>query len=459
MRKEALIIQFIWLLFIFAYLPLSKPLPSLLMEPRSPNHSLIQHESNSIQPRPSLETALQTAQNTQEALDRLLKFRSNPSSLPEAPPTIFGTREKAVKVVSRPIDPLQPPRFKVKKVQKPIAEAPAPVMHSHPRLSKLDKEQRKLQSAAWKIPPEIFNRKNPKGFTISLDKRTMRNSLSDRPQSVGDSFGKMAEALAVAEQQALQELEMRSALMRKQAAEEREVKEQQLREMAQKARESLASSSTGNSQTNGLFPQRKLIANAAYPQKDSSVSLNSLHDKRLYDRDAGIESGFVDDEDYSLYDRPLFRESAAKRTRNAFIYTGNAVFRKNDTGEEHYDSEAFTGQRPQPVQFERHDDETNGAFSNSSLHYKEDTFGVESFSYSSKKQEQEVIMFFILFVKPRHNGQECKLGHEKAFGYKKCIEKYSPYFFTLPFPPNSSSSVHNPTRYRPSLAVPTGKCP
>ena len=57
-----------------------------------------------------------------------------------------------------PSDPLEPPKFRHKKVPRGPGSPPVPVMHSPPR-SVDAKEQ-----ADWKIPPSISNWKNPKGY-------------------------------------------------------------------------------------------------------------------------------------------------------------------------------------------------------------------------------------------------------------------------------------------------------
>ena len=59
-------------------------------------------------------------------------------------------------------DPLEPPRFKHKKIPKGPPSLPPPVLRSPPRAA----EQKE-----WMILPCISNWKNNKGFTIPLDKR------------------------------------------------------------------------------------------------------------------------------------------------------------------------------------------------------------------------------------------------------------------------------------------------
>lgn len=330
--------------------------------------TLTKHDPSSFStyviPRPSQEVALKTAQDTKQALEQLLQSRSTSTAL-KTEPQYFGSEQKAIKVVSRPVDPLMPPKFKVKKVQKAIVATPAPVLHSPPRM----KASKELQ-ASWKIPPAISNWTNPKGFTISLDKRSMRDSHSTRPDSIEDSFGKMAEALAVAEQQARQELEMRAALQRKQATLERQSKEEELRLMAQRARESLAATGTRTLPVRRHFPSSS-IPNA---QQETRNSSDTLHDRRLYDRDAGISSGFADDEDYNLYDRPMFG-TQNKRAKNTFSYTGSMPKDHNQLPQ---DQERDKQPQDRPIQFERDSSDSVA-----------DPFGVESFLTQARRGKQQ----------------------------------------------------------------------
>ena len=62
-------------------------------------------------------------------------------------------------------DPLEPPRFKHKKIPRGPPSPPPPVLRSPPRKATVAEQKE------WMIPPCISNWKNNKGFTIPLDKR------------------------------------------------------------------------------------------------------------------------------------------------------------------------------------------------------------------------------------------------------------------------------------------------
>nr|POE88454.1 isoform 2 of snw/ski-interacting protein [Quercus suber] len=76
-----------------------------------------------------------------------------------------GVKERIINILEMPADPLDPPKFKHKRLPKPSASAspPVPIMHSPPCPVTVKDQQ------DWKIPPCISNWINPKGYTIPLD--------------------------------------------------------------------------------------------------------------------------------------------------------------------------------------------------------------------------------------------------------------------------------------------------
>jgi len=134
-------------------------------------------------------------------------------------------------MVETPVDPMEPPKFKHKKVPKGTTEPPAPVMHSPPR--KVSVEEQKN----WVIPPCISNWKNAKGYTIPLDKRLAADGRGLQEVQINDNFAKLSEALFIADRHAREEVRIRSEMQAKLAAKEKREKEEKLRMLAQKARE------------------------------------------------------------------------------------------------------------------------------------------------------------------------------------------------------------------------------
>lgn len=141
-----------------------------------------------------------------------------------------GAKERIIRMVEMPVDPLEPPKFKHKRVPKASGSPPVPVMHSPPRPVTVKDQQ------DWKIPPCISNWKNPKGYTIPLDKRLAADGRGLQEVQINDNFAKLSEALYVAEQKAREAVAMRSKVQKELMVKEKERKEQELLALAQKAR-------------------------------------------------------------------------------------------------------------------------------------------------------------------------------------------------------------------------------
>ncbi|XP_019199169.1 PREDICTED: SNW/SKI-interacting protein-like [Ipomoea nil] len=279
-----------------------------------------------------------------------------------------GAKERIIRMVEMPVDPLEPPKFKHKRVPKASGSPPVPVMHSPPRPVTVKDQQ------DWKIPPCISNWKNPKGYTIPLDKRLAADGRGLQEVQINDNFAKLSEALYVAEQKAREAVAMRSKVQKEMMMKEKERKEMELRELARKAR----SERTGVAHT-GAAPapsergtvnddmnvdydhvhvrdvpkesreerdeksqrdkireerrrererERRLEAKDAAMGKKSKITRDRdrdvsekmalgmastggtrgevMYDQRLFNQEKGMESGFATDDAYNIYDKGLF---------------------------------------------------------------------------------------------------------------------------------------------------------
>lgn len=147
--------------------------------------------------------------------------------------------DRIMKIVERQQDPMEPPKFKHKKIPRGPPSPPPPVMHSPPR--KLTAEDQE----AWKIPPPISNWKNPKGYTVPLDKRLAADGRGLQDVTINDKFAQFAEALFTADRHAREEVKQRTLMQQKLAEKEKAQKEEHLRMLAQKAREERSGTGAG----------------------------------------------------------------------------------------------------------------------------------------------------------------------------------------------------------------------
>jgi SNW domain-containing protein 1 len=140
-------------------------------------------------------------------------------------------QDRIMKIVERQRDPMEPPKFKHKKIPRGPPSPPPPLMRSPPRkLTAQDQED-------WKIPPPVSNWKNPKGFTVPLDKRLAADGRGLQDVTINDKFAQFSEALFMADRHAREEVRQRAAMQQRLAEKEKAQKEDNLRMLAQKARE------------------------------------------------------------------------------------------------------------------------------------------------------------------------------------------------------------------------------
>ncbi|KAL3478368.1 Pre-mRNA-processing protein 45 [Aspergillus californicus] len=199
--------------------------------------------------RPSEEEVEEQMEKTKNALANLVSgalaaqkpknvkggSRAEPTFVRYTPANQMGDNsrknDRIMKIVERQQDPMEPPKFKHKKIPRGPPSPPPPVMHSPPR--KLTAEDQE----AWKIPPPVSNWKNPKGYTVPLDKRLAADGRGLQDVSINDKFAQFAEALFTADRHAREEVRLRAQMQQRLAEKEKAQKEDHLRALAQKARD------------------------------------------------------------------------------------------------------------------------------------------------------------------------------------------------------------------------------
>ena len=260
-----------------------------------------------------------------------------------------GASQRLIRLTEAPVDPFQPLLVKHQKMPASVPEPPVPILHSPPR--KLTAED----VAAWKIPPCISNWKNPRGYTIALDKRMATDGRGLQEVSLGDRHAKLAESLFVAERVAREEIEERAKVRSGVRKREKEEKEDELRRLAEDARRAVqlkeetadtaplptrssspppphpatSSSTTTAAERDAIRSQRQSelkrqlvqstakgkIATARDDERDISerIALGQApptrvqaFDSRLFGQSEGLGQGFGSDDAYAVYDRPLF---------------------------------------------------------------------------------------------------------------------------------------------------------
>lgn len=242
-----------------------------------------------------------------------------------------GAQEKVIRLVEVQKDPMEPARFKLnKKVPPPPPSPPAPIMHSPPRKTTAE------EHVNWNVPPCISSWKNPRGYVIPNDKRiALAGKNSSQPAMINPKFAQFTEALAIGARQHRIAIEERTKAERLMSLKEKDRQEENLRLLAQQAREERAShrkhdrSPTSEDEE---YEERRKIRSDRHRERVRNLNMNASgsklnrerdiseqialgvarpdqddtdpHDQRLYNQPQGVTSGFADEDDYAVYDKP-----------------------------------------------------------------------------------------------------------------------------------------------------------
>ncbi|PGH11928.1 pre-mRNA-processing protein 45 [Helicocarpus griseus UAMH5409] len=237
--------------------------------------------------RPSQEEVKEQMEKTKAALAKLVTGavaaqkpknvnsgkRNEPTFVRYTPANQMGDTNKKndriMKIVERQVDPMEPPKFKHKKIPRGPPSPPPPVMHSPPR--KLTAEDQE----AWRIPPPVSNWKNPRGYTVPLDKRLAADGRGLQDVSINDKFAQFAEALFTADRHAREEVKQRAQMQQKLAEKEKAQKEEHLRQLAQKARETRS----GGTSRQESRARARSVSGSRSPSPYSSRSVSPSEDE------------------------------------------------------------------------------------------------------------------------------------------------------------------------------------
>eukprot|EP00026_Physarum_polycephalum_P004665 Phypoly_transcript_04687.p1 GENE.Phypoly_transcript_04687~~Phypoly_transcript_04687.p1 ORF type:complete len:558 (+),score=113.10 Phypoly_transcript_04687:270-1943(+) len=326
-----------------------------------------------------------------------------------------GASNRIIRMVEMPKDPLEPPKFKHKRVPRGPPSPPVPVMHSPPRKVTVKDQQ------LWKIPPCISNWKNSKGYTIPLDKRLAADGRGLQETQINDKFAKLSNSLYVAERTARKEVADRAQIQKNVQQREKSKREEMLRKLAEEARSGRGAGGAAAShdaedpdqldekrerdrirEERGRERTRELRMEAAGKKgkilrdEDRDISEKvalgqgaggpqseeSMFDQRLFNQTQGLEGGFGADDDYNVYSKPLFGGSSAnvmyrpkKGAEESAAEDMDKILKTNkfrpDKEFEGVDRSKPQEPRNKPVEFEKEP--------------AEDPFGLDEFLNTAKK--------------------------------------------------------------------------
>lgn len=405
--------------------------------------------------KPNEEDIQELTEKTKQALEKLTNAKISAAmpvkAAPKAAPAQYirytpaqqggafnsGAKQRVIRMVEAQVDPMEPPRFQInKKIPRAAPSPPAPVLHSPPRRVSV-KQQRD-----WKVPPCVSHWKNAKGYTIPLDKRLAADGRGLQQVHINENFSKLAEALYIADRKAREAVEARAQLERRLAQREKEKKEEHLRMLAQRARdhragirgpeeEAAAAAEEGEAlsaaERDQLRAQRhrerqrdRNLARAA-PDKRSKLVKDrerdiseqialgmpaktnqggeGMFDQRLFNNSKGMDSGYGDDEAYTVYDKPWRNQDSVgahiyRPTRHADKdnYGGDIdsiVNQRRFVADKEFAGTSSTNTRSGPVQFEKdapHTREEQPTRSQPDADF--DPFGLDRFLTEAKRADK-----------------------------------------------------------------------
>lgn len=158
---------------------------------------------------------------------------------------------------------------------------------------------------------------------IKLEADAIRKEKDKMTQS---TFSKLADDLNVGAFESNVESELGTKRTRREAEELEEAKKErdEIRRMMRKEnertrrREQAGKNKTKSERDGDRDISEKIALGQAQPN-----SREAMFDQRLFNQTSGIDTGFGDDEDYNLYDKPLFTDrSAASIYKNVNRETG-----------------------------------------------------------------------------------------------------------------------------------------
>lgn len=261
-----------------------------------------------------------------------------------------------------------------------------------------------------KIPPCISSWKNPKGYTIPIDKRLAVSNAGLKDNTINDKFAKFAGALQVADRTMRETIQLQNEIQKRVAQKEKEAQEEKMRRDAQLARDERAGlrpqaeqeeeedagdvdernairddrrrereremrlARAGGDKKNQLRRERErdISEKIALGMKMGGGKSDSQFDTRLYNQTQGMSSGFGADDGYDVYDKPLFKrkdaqgvykpsqvsefDDAEKLKKGLGKFTADKSF----SGAADGSGAGASGQRDGPVQFEKQQDDVFG---------------------------------------------------------------------------------------------------
>ncbi|KAK8870849.1 SNW domain-containing protein 1 [Tritrichomonas musculus] len=249
-----------------------------------------------------------------------------------------GESDYEVRIAEKRNDPLDPSHFRNRKPITLQNEDPEPIL-TEP-IKKLTPEEEEY----WRVPTCVSNWRNPAGYVIPMDKRVGADARRFEQPGLSDKFANYAKALDIASSSINESIAQRSMIERQLQQKKKRDEEEKMREEARRINEQKRqlnkAKNTEEKKIDEILEEareqrkritRKMRSNRALANENGSMlsgrdtsaqvplgvavtthTVDDEFDAQLFDKTGGVDVGYQDEDNYDVYDKPLFANAELK---------------------------------------------------------------------------------------------------------------------------------------------------
>lgn len=247
-----------------------------------------------------------------------------------------GEADYEVRIAEKRNDPLDPSHFRNRKPITLQNEDPDPIL-TEP-IQKLTQEEEDY----WRVPTCVSNWRNPAGYVIPMDKRVGADARRFEQPGLSDKFSNLAKALDIASSSINESIAQRSMIERQLQQKKKREEEEKMREEArrineqkrqlnraknseekkideileeareQRKRMTRKMRSSRANENGSLLSSRDTSAQVPLGVAVTTHTVDDEFDAQLFDKSGGVDVGYQDEDNYDVYDKPLFANAELK---------------------------------------------------------------------------------------------------------------------------------------------------
>ncbi|GAB4828387.1 hypothetical protein Ancab_035385 [Ancistrocladus abbreviatus] len=222
-----------------------------------------------------------------------------------------GAKERIIRMVEMPVDPLEPPKFKHKSVPKASGSPPVPVMHSPPRLVTVKDQQ------DWKNPKEGWRScsdkiKSAEGNDDEGEGKKRTRIACFGTEGTGREDRRCTPAASIpvpSDKNMMNDTDMRMDYDQGREEREERLKRKKIREEGRRERERerrLEAKDAAMGKKSKITRDRDCDVSEKVTLGMASTGARRgevMYDQRLFNQEKGMDSGFATDDQHNVYDK------------------------------------------------------------------------------------------------------------------------------------------------------------